>query len=212
MLLSNKKGKCLPQLILLTDGAPSDKAIRGFQGTVSYHIHALCTGIASIAREFGSRLTVGVIAVGEAKLEVLEPMTTMAKDYNCHTFLKKASLQAVDISCAFGSMSTLISSSKSRATDILTNLQRTYRDMIREPQSSIDVYIPYEEEWMKHDQVKKIVFNKYTRQWEYKEDVFHDNRAVALAVREHIFGEGRERAVRRVREVDDFGNFFGPCL
>ena len=212
MLLSNRKGKCLPQLIFLTDGAPSDKAIRGFQGTMSYHIHALCTGIASIAREFGSRLTVGVIAVGEAKLEVLEPMTTMARDYNCHTFLQKASLKAVDISSAFSSMSTLISSSKSRATDIPTNRQRTFRDLIREPQSSIDIYIPYEEEWVKYHKVKKTVFNKHTREWEYKEDVFHDNRAVALAVREHIFGEGRERAVRRVREVDDFGNFVGPIL
>ena len=122
---------------------------------MSYHMHALCTGVASIAREYGSRLlTVGVIAIGEAKLEVLEPMTIMAKDYNCHTFLQKASLKAVDISSAFSSMSTLISSSKSRATDILTNRQRTFRDFIREPQSSIDVYIPDEEEWMQG------IFNK----------------------------------------------------
>lgn len=52
MLLSNRKGKCLHQLVFLTDGAPSDKAPPGTGlGSQGYQIHAICRHIIA----FGSR-------------------------------------------------------------------------------------------------------------------------------------------------------------
>lgn len=196
MLLSNRKGKCLQQLVFLTDGAPSDRAPRGTHiGTRDYHIHVVCRHNASIAREFGSRLTIGAIAVGNGRYDALEAMIHLAKDYNCHTYLKKSSLKAGDMSSAFSSMSTLISSSKSRATDALTNRQRTYKNLIREPKSSVGIYEPGEEEWLHYRNVRSTVFDKYTRKWEPTE-VYYNRSSVGIAVREHIFGEGKERAVR----------------
>lgn len=156
-------------------------------------------------------MTVGAIAVGNARYDALEAMINMAKDYNCHTYFKMSSLKAHDVSSAFASMSTLISSSKSRATDILTSRQRTFRDLIREPQSSVGIYEPDEEEWMKYSNVNATVFDKKSRKWE-PTDVFCDRRSEGIAVREHIFGEGRERAVRRVREVNSRGEFVGPLM
>ncbi|KAL7531685.1 hypothetical protein ACHAXR_004178 [Thalassiosira sp. AJA248-18] len=207
MLLSNKKGKCLQQLVFLTDGVPSDEVPRGLGHATptSYHTRVLRTHIATIARQFGSRLSIGVIAVGSGQYDALEAIIGCAKDYNCETYLKKSSLNADDLSTAFISMSSLISASKSRATDILTNRQRTFRDLIREPQSSVDEYLPHEEQWtrfintpnQRRQSVRKTFFNKYTGDWESQRNVFHDRRAVGIAVREHIFGEGRERAVRR---------------
>ena len=165
----------------------------------------------SIAREFGSKLTIGAIAVGNGRYDALEAMIRLAKDYSCHTYLQKSSLKAGDMSNAFSSMSTLISSSKSRATDAMTNRQRTYKNLIREPQSSVGIYDPDEEEWHQYTNVNSTVFDKYTRRWEHT-DVFYDRSSVGIAVREHIFGEGRERAVRRVREVNSQGRFVGPLM
>jgi len=157
--------------------------------------------------------------VGDGRYDALEAMIDAAKDYNCQTYLKKSSLMAGDVSGAFISMSSLISSSKSRATDILTNRQRTFRDLIREPQSSVDQYLPNEREWIHYKNypnqrpsVKKTLFNRYSQDWVAQRDVFFDRRAVGIAVRDHIFGEGRERAVRRVREVDTNGDFVGMKL
>ena len=211
MLLSNRKGKCLHQLVFLTDGAPSDRAPPGSSSTIAYQIHAIRRHIASIAREFGSKLTIGAIAVGSGRYDALEAMILLAKDYSCHTYLKKSSLKAGDMSNAFSSMSTLISSSKSRATDAMTNCQRTYKNLIREPQSSVGIYDMDEEEWVQYTNVKSTVFDKYTRRWE-PTDVFYDRSSVGVAVREYIFGEGRERAVRRVREVNAQGRFVGPLM
>jgi len=212
MLLSNKKGRCLQQLVFLTDGAPSDEEPRGSCGGPElYHERAISNQIASIARQFGSRLTIGAIAVGGGRYGALEAMVNTAKNYNCQTYLKKSSLVAGDVSSAFISMSSLISSSKSRSTDVLTNCQRTFRDLTREPLPSVGVYLPLEKEWIQYTSVKKTLFNKYTRDWEQR-DVFYDSGAVGIAVREHIFGEGRERAVRRVREVNAHGDFVGPMM
>jgi len=62
MLLLNKKGSCLLQLVFLTDGAPSDHAPPGAgYPLVQYHVHAVRNRVASIARKFGSRLTFGAI-------------------------------------------------------------------------------------------------------------------------------------------------------
>ena len=217
LLLSNKKGRCLQQLVFLTDGAPSDNPPRGsIGGHAQYHIYAISKEVASLARQFGSRLTIGAIAVGNGRYDVLDAMINTAKEYNCQTYFKMSSLKAGDMSSAFSSMSTLISSSKSRATDVLTNCQRTFRDLLREPQSSVGVYLPDEKEWIKYSHKIKISrYNKRTREWEYSEhpqDVFCDRRAVGIAAREVIFGEGRERAVRRVREIDAYGEFVGPKL
>ena len=106
MLLSNRKGKCLHQLVFLTDGAPSDKAPpgTGSGSAVAYHVHAICRHIASIAREFGSKLTIGAIAVGNGRYDALEAMIRLAKDYSCHTYLQKSSLKAGDMSNAFSSI------------------------------------------------------------------------------------------------------------
>ena len=118
------------------------------------------------------------------------------------------------------SMSTLISSTKLTVTDMATRRQRTFRDLRREPKSLVGIYDIQEKYWLIFSNsssqqwpgVQKTVFNKTKRVWEYPQDVFYDSRGVGFAVKECIFGEGRERAVRRVREVDACGELFGPKL
>mmetsp|Transcript_8703 Transcript_8703/g.18025 ORF Transcript_8703/g.18025 Transcript_8703/m.18025 type:complete len:695 (+) Transcript_8703:188-2272(+) len=212
LLSINKSGKCALQLVFLTDGVPSDY---GGQGLCKYEA---CNRIASLACRFGSRLTVGGFAVGSGELLVLEAMVKTAKEYNCRGFLMEASLRVEDLSSAFRSMSTFITKTKTTMTDFRTGKQRTYRDLIREPKSAIEVYIPSEESWKKfmNDasklRVRRTYFDKYEYCWVYPEKVFEHRNAVGIAVRDYIFGEGKERAVRRVREVNRLGHFVGRPL
>ncbi|KAL7462090.1 hypothetical protein ACHAXS_002491, partial [Conticribra weissflogii] len=212
LLSINKSGKCALQLVFLTDGVPSDF---GCQDLCKYEA---CNRIASLASRFGSRLTVGGFAVGSGELLVLKAMVETAKEYNCRGFLMEASLRVEDLSSAFRSMSTFITETKTTMTDFHTGKQRTYRDLIREPKSAIETYIPSEESWKKfvnnslERRVWRTYFDKKEYCWVYPERVFEHRKAVGIAVRDFIFGEGRERAVRRVREVNRRGNFVGPPL
>eukprot|EP00986_Skeletonema_menzelii_P007373 scaffold2884_cov141-Skeletonema_menzelii.AAC.8 len=214
LLSYNRSGKCALQLIFLTDGAPSD-----FNGNQVMSKYESCNRIASLARRFGSRLTVGGFCVGKGKFSTLEEMVKTAEEYNCKGFLMKASLRVEDVSSAFCQMSTLITDTKTTMTDFKTNSQRTYRDLIREPKSAIRVYVEAEKEWKiysnflpRNANVVRTLFDRKGYQWVYPERTFESDRAVGIAVRDYIFGEGRERAVRRVREVNSKGQFVGRPL
>ena len=131
----------------------------------------------------------------------------------------EASLRAEDLSSAFCSMSTLITETKTTMTDVYTKKQRTYRDLIREPKSAVGVYINGEDEWEKYINeeweqpcVVRTFFDKSEYCWKYSEQTFQSRAAFGIAVRGHIFGEGKERAVRRVREINHAGEFVGPPL
>ena len=69
LLSYNRSGKCALHLIFLTDGAPSD-----FSGNQLMSKYKSCNRIASLARRFGSRLTVGGFCVGKGKFSTLEEM------------------------------------------------------------------------------------------------------------------------------------------
>lgn len=169
--------------------------------------------IASVARKFGSRLTIGAIAVGDGRYDALEAMVTTATEYGCHTFIRKSTLKAGEMSSAFQDMSRLMSESKLTVTDVKTKRQLTYRDLDREPKSEVDIYSPSDDEWEKYSRIQKTVYNRNTGGWEnIKVRNFNNVRLRGVAVRKLIFGEGRERAVRRVREIGKEGTFIGPEL
>mmetsp|Transcript_29675 Transcript_29675/g.59657 ORF Transcript_29675/g.59657 Transcript_29675/m.59657 type:complete len:459 (-) Transcript_29675:52-1428(-) len=207
-------GKCALQLIFLTDGAPSD-----FSGCQERSKYEACNRIAALACRFGSRLTVGGFAVGKGQFSTLEGMVKTAEEYNCKSFLMKASLRVEDLSSAFCQMSTLITDTKTTMTDFKTNSQRTFRDLVREPKSAIRVYIEDEALWKVYSNlpssdanIVRVFFDKDKYRWTCPERTFESHSAVGIAVRDNIFGEGNERAVRRVREVNSRGQFVGAPL
>ena len=183
-------------------------------------VYAAANKIATIARKFGSRLTFGAISVGQVRYDALGAMVDTATDYSCNAYHFKSSLKSDDMSSAFMSMSTLMSSTKLTVTDMVSNRQRVFRDLDREPKSCVREYNCFDSGWLKFTssplkklpEVRRSIFNKKTRIWEYPEAVFNDSEAVGVAVRRDIFAEGRERAVRRVREIDASGKFVGPKL
>ena len=219
-LLSNKMGNCLLQLLFLSDGAPSDKPPRGFGcGQVNphvfeYHKYAIGRRIAVLARKFGSRLSLGAVTVGDSQVHILKHIARTAEEYNCQVFLSKATLCANELSSAFQSMTTLLTNTKSAATDVITNRQRTFRDLIREPRSSVVLYNIHDGKWSKYTSnvLKRVCFDKREYKWVNIKRKFNSDLAVGLVVRDEVFGEGKERAVRRVREITEGGHFVGPAL
>jgi len=219
MLLRNRRGNCVLQLIFLSDGAPSDNLPPGSGWPSSYkhaeyHKQAICKRIAFLARQFGSRLSVGAFAVGDSQIHILKHMVKTAAEYNCHVFLSNATLCVNELSSAFQSMTTLLTDTKSAATDVSTNRQRTFRDLLREPKGALEVYEISDGEWSKyHSQdVEKAYFDKYEYRWVYFDQKFNHPSAVGVVVRDEIFAEGKERAVRRVREITPDGQVVGPPL
>jgi hypothetical protein len=219
-LLHNKKGNCMLQLHFLTDGAPSDKPPRGFgRGqfclqVVDYHEQVIGKSIAYLSRQFGSRLSFGAFAVGNSQFRTLKSMVKTAEEYNCKVFLSQASLCVNDLSSAFQSMTTLLTETKSAATDVVTNRQRTYRDLIREPKYSVTNYNLADGHWDMYysGNITRVHFDKSAYKWMYPDNTFNHLLAVGLAVRDQIFGEGKERAVRGVREITAEGHAIGPAL
>eukprot|EP00804_Cyclotella_cryptica_P022359 CCRYP_015930-RE/>CCRYP_015930-RE protein AED:0.28 eAED:0.28 QI:0/-1/0/1/-1/1/1/0/715 len=220
-LLLNKNGNCMLQLLFLTDGAPSDRPPRGFgrgmQGGVHvspYHEQAIGSSIAFLARQFGSRLSVGAFAVGQNQFRTLQSIARTAQEYNCKVFLSRATLCVKDLSTAFMTMTSLLTATKTAATDVITNRQRTFRDIIREPRSSVKFYDMGDGHWTFYSSidVTRAVFDKYAYEWVYPRYTFNHPQTVRIAVRDHIFGEGNERAVRRVREITSDGCVVGPAL
>ncbi|KAL7525196.1 hypothetical protein ACHAWF_001247 [Thalassiosira exigua] len=116
-------------------------------------------------------------------------------------------------------MSTLMTETKTTMTDFKTNAHRTYRDLIREPSRSVSIYIEKESAWKHYmnkpgcdPSVERTYFDRKDYRWKYPENTFESHKAVGIAVRHYVFGEGRERAVRRVREINSAGCFVGAPL
>ena len=110
-------------------------------------------------------------------------------------------------------MTTLLTNTKSAATDVVTNRQRTFRDIIREPKSSVALYSIDDGKWSRYtSDVKRAYFDKREYKWVYPQRKFNHPLAVGLVVRDEVFGEGKERAVRRVREIAKDGRIVGPAL
>lgn len=220
ILQVNNRGNCVLQLLFLSDGAPSDLPPRGFgKGIISfqprqYHKQIICKHIAYLARQFGSRLSVGAFTVGDSQIHILKHMVGTAAEYNCHVLLSKATLCANELSSAFQSMTTLLTDTKSAATDVSTNRQRTFRDLIREPKCGLEIYDISDGEWSKYysQDIEKAYFDKYEYRWVYLEQKFNHPAAAGVVVRDEIFAEGKERAVRRVREITHAGQVVGPPL
>lgn len=211
LLKLNKNGKCHPQLIFITDGGPSDRQGMGFDRPEDYYKYVMSKRIGELASKFGSRLSFGVFLVCKDRNAVTSQMVSTAKEYSCQTYHVDFGLIPGALGSAFTTMSTLMASSKSRATDVYTNKLRTFRDdIIREPNTSIHIYLPNEPEWKKYYDIYCLKYDRKANELFAKEKwVVFDKNTSGIAIRDTFFAEGSERAVRRVRAVDRKGNFVG---
>ena len=93
-----------------------------------------------------------VLAVSDERFHVMEAIIRTGNKYNCKTHYMPSSLKIADLSSAFCSISSILTSPKDAMTEFGTKSPRTCRNLTREPSdkafddwneplSSLDIYI-----------------------------------------------------------------------
>jgi len=212
LLLKNKDGSCALTLFFLSDGGPSDKCKPGFGGSRSYHSAMVRERIDDLAGRFGRRLS--VVAVGFAgpfeDFCVLETMASRPGKFGSSGIFHKASLDAESLGSAFASLVSSVTATKTELTELGGSSQRAVRDVQREAHDTADEHC-VSAEWFVYQGVSgRDCYSLDDRKWMRAPLQAHG--ATGVAYRKKYFGEGAERIVAKIRELNSAGLFVGPLL
>ncbi|EEH59666.1 LOW QUALITY PROTEIN: uncharacterized protein MICPUCDRAFT_64115 [Micromonas pusilla CCMP1545] len=196
----------------------------------------LASRIGELASRFGRRLTVGSIGFADPSEEfsTLQAMTTACADYGCQATFHKPTLTAESLQSILSNLSSTLTTTKTELTELAGSKHRTVRDVKRESHSQIklaqtQVNLPRDEDWWlyKVGAVRRAKWvegnrrvyrnNEHFRgprqqgKWDALKPFEHE-KAVGIAHKRKVFGEGAERLVSMLREFDSAGRFVGPWL
>ncbi len=223
LLLQNQYGGCALALVFLSDGMPSDHLP---PGGIS-HSSLMKLEIADIASRIGSRLSVLAVPLGvgtdRREFATLTALVRGAKIYGCNTIYQKPSLSAHVLGTALTKLT-----STTTATKIELG-QRVCRQFRKEPIENVGGKI-LNKKYFTHVRQQSFIHyeggKSFTRwsirksSWETgegwvsvrPEHTFYDQQAVGIAIKNAWFGEGAERLVKEIREVNSSGGFVGPLM
>ena len=224
LLLSNPYSSCALLVIFLSDGRPSDRLQRK-QFSGGTHVGNLTLlakrRVGALASRFGRRLTIGSIAFGNTAaaedFSTLKGIADVAREYGSLSYFHPASLSVDSLAKTFTFLSSTLTSTKTEMTALGSSRQKKIREVVRETVHSLGGS-ELDESWfhVTHSKKKK---NIVRTQWEKdgwhefpKSVTFLSPHAVGIAVKKAIFGEGAERIVREIREVNSDGEFVGPPM
>ena len=229
VLSRNQYSNCALCLLFLSDGRPSDKLKSGQPGSdsISKLQYLTKNRIARLASKLGRRLTIGCIALGkestnDKEFSILRGISETAKEYGCLSYFTEASLSVTHLAETFSKLSTIVSSTKSELTDIKSMKQMPVKSVVRETINDLGAkkiktglwYIVTNENTQYGERnITKTRWIKDTG-WYASHDshLYNSEKAVGIAVKKRIFGEGAERMVREFREFDKKGNLVGPPM
>ena len=201
-------------LFFLSDGRPSDSC-------TSEEIYRR---VGLIGSYFRNRLTFSMEGFGSPldDLTVLEKMATNLKIYGAAGDFHRSNLKKV------GSLSTSLANISSTLTKSCTLLTKTRKDARKERSFTIsnfkkDIKTPppnWEKRFVRQNRLHCIQMVRKTKMfgseeyfrfiWE-KRPLRH-TAAVGITFSDNPFGEGAERLVYQLREIDAYGRFVGPEL
>jgi hypothetical protein len=132
LLTHNSNASCALALIFLSDGVPSDAYVgRGYG--VDECKHRIATKVENLAKQFGRRLALTAIGIGEKKdFETLKQMVSAALDYGVTAERRIPSMASASVGEAFTSIATTRTTTKREMTDVVTLTQRKVRNVSRE--------------------------------------------------------------------------------
>lgn len=214
LLLSSSLGGCALQLLVLSDGRPSDQGV---------NVAAAATErICALASRFGRRLSVTTIGFGDPSepFALLERMADRSSLYGCAGTFSKVSLRPESLGLALSSLAKTLTATRTELTELGGTAQRSVRDVRREPKTTVDDSFFTPTDWLlyqpfggREDEAngpRRFVWSVDDKKWQRA--AFQSPVGSGLAVRRCYFGEGAERIVRKFREVDSRGNFVGALL
>lgn len=227
LLMANSFGKCAPTLLFLSDGRPSDKPTKGLgRTTIGTITGFIKRRVGRLASQFGRRLTIGAIALGEPGIDnfkTLRAFVDEAKEYGSGAVFQPASLSAGVLARTLSTLTSTATSTMVEMTDVTGSHQREVRKFTIEPIKKTGgseltdewKFVLAENIGPLHN-MRSIVRTRWVRKQGWKpysqREMFSSNRAVGVAYKIPWFGEGAERLVKEFREVDVNGYFVGPPL
>jgi hypothetical protein len=224
ILCDSSDDNCALLVFFLSDGKPSDTCTNRsfYQGknAKEFYENAMMTYIDSICNKFGSRLTFGFFgfASESSDFTVLQDMSRFAKVSGA-----KVSFFAEGVQCGAlrGLLSTLVTSltdTRSLLSSIVpTKSSSTFLrrpDLIKEISTASDT-IFIRDEWNFYGQRENIQRVKIFMQRGKKvftEIPLISGAAKGLAIKKKFFGEGSERIVHKMTEVDKDNRPVGELL
>jgi len=153
--------------------------------------------VEAMVAEFGSRLTVTTVGFGSPDMDfcVLKGMANAGRGRYFH------SEGAEDLSLAINSSVASLTANRTLLT--LAKAMRTARVLPQEEPHSAD-----DAGWHKYKHAQRDRWDSRKQEWVQID--LHAVRARSVAIRRHPLGEGAERFVFKLREIDADGNFVGP--
>ena len=188
--------------------------------------------VGALAARFGRRLTVGNVGFAEKKetFGTLRAMTEACAEYGCHASFHKPKLEARALHSVLSGLSSTLTLTQTELTELGGSRLREVRDVRRESRYAAEDTRPNYENWWFFDKGlhERLVWSGRGDRPEKKKSgparaaspavgwrrvsKFVHPRAVGVAMRTEIFGEGAERVVSKFREYDANGDFVGPWM
>lgn len=225
LLMRNTRGSCALQLLFLSDGRPSDRVkdqrLTGMVLPERLTIK-MQESIQKLAGRFGRRLTVRTVGIGSSASNysksiddfvLLKQMAEHSQLFGCEGHFIHASLRPEALGLALSSLATSLTKTRTELTELGSASQRAVRDVRREARNLMDEPVLTDALWC----YKGASLPPCRLSWDFKmrdwvPAPFESAAGVGVAVRKSYFGEGAERLVRKLREVDASGAFVGPLL
>ena len=229
VLNRNQYSNCALLLLFLSDGRPSDRLKSGQTGSdmISKLQHLTKNRIGRLASKFGRRLTIGCIALGnestnDKEFSILRGISETAEEYGCLSYFKEASLSVTHLADAFSKLSAFVTSTKSELTDITSMKQKPVKSVVRETINDLGAKKIESGLWylVTNNNTQYGKRNVTKTRWikgsgwyaSHDSRLYISEKAVGIAVKKRIFGEGAERMVREFREYDKNRNLVGPPM
>jgi len=215
-------------LHFLTDGMPSDKATRGKVRGGQDAVNAFPEDMLGLLKDFialhEKQFTMEVFALGTASHHVLEMMVDAV---NASGASAKFGQGGRDLVALCNSLTSLVSSTVC-VSNMLSRLHFAKEDRVvavvdRETYNASAAFTlahwnVYKPDAMKGDwtlrRLTRVAKKSWSGEWhgEWEQQQFLNDNAVGFAVKKKIFGEGAERIVYEMTEVDGAGQPVGMPL
>jgi hypothetical protein len=202
---------CALALGFLSDGVPSDAALKGSEFSQREGVtKRIAEEVGSLASNYGRRLTFSTIGIGNPEdFSTLRAMVDAAKDFGAHGLFQVPSMTASGISASFTSIATSLTSTQTEMTDMETSQQHKVRRVNQESRSKALVEISHisTEEFYVYGptKVSRMVYEEHyedgRRQTKYVQARLQNPEASCVALAKGPFGEGAERFAFRFYEL-----------
>jgi hypothetical protein len=209
LLTRNSNAACALALCFLSDGCPSDCAVKKGYTKEEWKLK-ISERVGNLAKMFGRRLTFAAIGIGSPDdFGTLRDMVDAAADFGAVGIFRLPSMTSASLGKVFTSVATSLTTTQSEMTDVSTMKQQKVRNVMRESRKkaseAIDFVTP-DEFWIYGlRSVKRTVYREYvedgTRRKAFVDAPLQHPLAKYVAMHRGPFGEGAERFAYRLYEL-----------